>query len=202
MGLCCLGCCSILWRWCQKKRVKESETGTVFLVLYWETQGAKWLKGFSKVWPKNLSGWEQSPDVFGLLRAQLKALCPWHQPDKTFLLYFCSSQTENSLFCSLKPPYNTWKCLTTATTHGLLPTTAPATSSPQCCFIHQPQPHLKVLCREKKNQNNHLCTHPVTLWVFRRPGVAEEGFVTDSVLILPLNVSCNWISAGNFLSSL
>lgn len=114
MGLCCSSCCSILWGWCQKKRVKESETGTVILVLYWEAWEAKWLKVFCKGSPKNLSGWEQSPDVFCLFRAQLQTVCPWYQSGKAFLLYFCSSQTENSLFYSLKPPYNTWKCLTTA----------------------------------------------------------------------------------------
>lgn len=114
---------------------------------------------------------------------------------KLFLLCFCSSQTENSLFYSLKPPYNTWNCLTTATTYRLLPTTVPATSSPQCCLTQQPQPHPKVLCRRKLPG-----THPGTLWVFRS-GIAEEWFVTDLMLILPLNVSCNWISAGNFLFS-
>lgn len=74
---------------------------------------------------KNLSGWEQSPDIFSLFRAQLQAVCPCTNLVKLFLFYFCSSQTENSHFYSLKPPCNRWKCLTAATTHRLLPIITP-----------------------------------------------------------------------------
>lgn len=186
MGLCCW---SILWRWCQKKRVKDSETGTVILVLCRDTQGAKWLKGFCKESPKNLSGWEQSPDIFGLFRAQLQAVCPWHQSGKAFLLYFCSSQKENSLFHSLEPLHNRWKCLTTATTQTA-PHPSPSIITPSTAPSQSPL------------QEKAALHPPCDLGVFRRPGIAEEGLGTGSVLILPLNVSCNWIRAGNFLSSL
>lgn len=147
MGLCCLGCCSILWRWCQKKRVKESKTGTVYSSFIPRDSRGKIIKRLlQSVTKKSFRLRTESRRLWSL---QSTALCPWHQSGKAFLLYFCSSQTENSLFYSLEPPYNIWKCPTIATTHRLLPTTAPATSSPQSCFTHQPQPHLKVFCRKK-----------------------------------------------------